>query len=135
MPFIGNTAPFHITYPPIDNYVQVVPPTATMVVVTCSLNVTIPSSTVVIWIHNNSQLPSNKSQQTDSTTTLLIGNFQQSDTGFYRCILDDASGSGWVLTRNISLIISKFICRPKYITLYYTCSHQITSYSYFILHG
>ena len=79
-----------------------------MVILTCSLNITIPTSTVVIWTHNNAQLPSNKAVQTGSTTTVLIENFQPSDTGYYRCIFDDTFGSGWFLTRNI-ILHSKFL--------------------------
>ena len=74
-----------------------------MAMVTCSLNITIPSSAVVIWTCNNAELLSSKTEQTGSTTTVLIENFQPSDTGFYRCIFDDTFDSGWVLTRNIIL--------------------------------
>ena len=79
-----------------------------MVMMTCSLNITIPSSVVVIWTHNNDDLLSNKAVEIGSTTTVLIENFQPSDTGFYRCIFDDTFGSGWTLTRNI-ILHSRFL--------------------------
>ena len=56
---------------------------------TCSLNVTIPSSVTVTWTHNNNAVRTtlhNKIMQTGSTTTLLINNPQPSDVGDYRCM-------------------------------------------------
>ena len=99
----GNAPPYHITQPSIDNDVQIVTPTATMATLTCSLNVTIPSSMVVQWIGNNHPLLSG--DQTGNTTTLEIENFQSSDVGVYQCLFSDAFGSGWILTRNIILLI------------------------------
>ena len=53
MVFTGNTAPYHITQPSTDNDVQIVSPTATMATLTCSLNITFPSTVIVFWTHNN----------------------------------------------------------------------------------
>ena len=115
MVFTGNTAPYHITQPSTDNDVQIVSLTATMATLTCSLNITIPSTVIVTWSHNAS-LITDPSQilQTGSTTTLLIENLQPSDAGVYQCLFNDAIGSGWVLRRNIRLFITgiaMFICR------------------------
>ena len=91
----------------MDNYVQVVSPTTTLVILTCSLNITIPSTAVVIWIHNNTILfGANKVLTNGNTTTLLIENFQPSDTGTYRCEFNDFAGSGWTLSRNIEVYIN-----------------------------
>ena len=101
MVFTGNTAPYHITQPSTDNDVLIVSPTATMASVTCSLNVTIPSTVTVSLIHNNTiSLSPN-----GNITTLLIENIQPSDAGVYQCVFNDSIGSGWVLRRNIRLII------------------------------
>ena len=111
MVFTGNTAPYHINQPSTDYDVQIVSPTATMANLICSLNVTIPSSVVVIWIHNSIIIPSGLTQ-TGNTTTLLIENLQPSDAGVYQCVFDDGDvdGSGWILRRNIRLLITgKFI--------------------------
>ena len=107
MVFAGNTAPYHITQPLTDNDVQIVSPTATMATLTCSLNITIPSTVVVAWSHN-ANLITDLSQITtaDNTTTLLIQNLQPSDAGDYECIFNDAIGSGWSLRRNIRLFIT-----------------------------
>ena len=103
----GNTAPFHITQPSTDNDVQIVSPTATMATLTCSLNVTIPSTASVFWIHNNTiTVPDSQTSTAGSTTTLTIENLQSSDAGVYQCQLNDVFGSGWILRRNIMLLIT-----------------------------
>ena len=103
---LGNTAPFHITQPSTDNDVQIVSPTATMATLTCSLNVTIPSSIIITWIHNNTiTVPNNQTSTAGSTTTLTIENLHSSDAGVYQCVFNDPFGSGWILIRNIMLLI------------------------------
>ena len=105
--FTGNIAPYHITQPSTDNDVQIVSPTATMATLTCSLNITIPSTVIVAWTHNNINfIDSSQITQTGSTTTLQIQNLQPSDAGVYQCVFNDAVGSGWVLRRNIRLFIT-----------------------------
>ena len=105
--FTGNVAPYHITQPSTDNDVQIVSPIATMTTLICSLNVTIPSTASVFWIHNNTfGVPDNQVSTAGSTTTLTIENLQSSDVGVYRCVFNDVFGSGWVLRRNIMLLIT-----------------------------
>ena len=105
--FTGNTAPYHITQPLTDNDVQIVSPTATMATLTCSLNITIPSTVIVTWSHNTN-LITDRSQitQTGNTTTLQIENLQPSAAGDYQCVFNDVLGSGWTLRRNIRLFIT-----------------------------
>ena len=106
MIFTGNTAPYHITQPSTDNDVQIVSPTAIMATLTCSLNITIPSTVIVTWSHNENLITDlSQITSTGNTTTLLIENLQPSDAGDYQCGFNDALGSGWVLRRNIKLII------------------------------
>ena len=107
MVFTGNTAPYNIIQPSTDNDVQIVSPTAKMATLTCSLNITIPSTVIVTWSHN-ANLITDLSQvtTTGSTTTLLIQNLQPSDAGDYQCDFNDAAGSGWVLKRYIRLLIT-----------------------------
>ena len=115
MVFIGNVPPFHITQPSTDSFVQLVSPTATMVKLTCSLNVTIPSTMIVLWsrVRDNQQLPLGDPITTGSTTTLVIENFQQSDVGIYQCLFSDVFNSGWILTRIITIQVnSKFVMKP-----------------------
>ena len=103
---LGNTAPYRITQPSTDNDVQVVPPTATMATLTCSLNVTIPSTALVTWVHNNTiTVPDIQVSRASSTITLTIGNLWSSDTGVYQCVFSDVFGSGWTLRRSIMLLI------------------------------
>ena len=107
MVFTGNTAPYHITQPSTDNDVQIVSLTATMATLTCSLNITIPSTVIVTWSHNANFITDHSQiTQTGNTTTLLIQNLQPSDAGDYQCVFHDALGSGWILRRNIRLIIT-----------------------------
>ena len=118
--FTGNTAPYHITQPSIDNDVQIVSPTATMTSITCSLNITIPSTVNVTWSHNTSFI-TDLSQLTTagSTTTLVIRNPQPSDAGVYQCVFNDAVGSGWVLQRNIILFITGIAMNVHETTIHY----------------
>ena len=54
----------------------------------CSLNIDIPSSVTVIWTRNDNLFnlgPSDTIMQAGNTTTLIIGNPQPPDAGFYRC--------------------------------------------------
>ena len=108
MLYTGNAPPYHITQPSTDYDVQIVPPTATMATLTCSLNVTIPRSMVVQWsrLHDNHQLSPDLGVKTGNTATLKIKDFQSSDVGFYQCLFNDVFGSGWILARNIRLQIS-----------------------------
>ena len=104
--FTGNTAPYHITQPSTDNDVRIVSPTATMTSVTCSLNIAIPSTVIVTWSHNNTNIDDDRQvTQTGSTTTLLIGNPRPSHAGFYQCVFNDTV-NGWILQRNVRIIIA-----------------------------
>ena len=74
---------------------------------TCSLNVNIPSSAIVSWTHNNTDpKAANQSSTAGSTTTLTVENLQSPDAGVYQCTFNDTDGSGWVLRRNIILLIT-----------------------------
>ena len=75
--------------------------------ITCSLNITIPSTVVVTWFHNTT-IPLDRSQITtaDNTATLLIGDLQPSDAGDYQCVFNDVLGSGWTIRRNLRLVIA-----------------------------
>ena len=75
-----------------------------MAMLTCSLNVTIPSSVTVSWIHNSTIIiPSSEVTQDDHTTTLQIESPQSSDAGVYQCVFNDTAG--YVLRRSITLLI------------------------------
>ena len=104
----GNTAPYHFTQPSTDNDVQIVSSTASMAIMSCSLNITIPSSMFVLWRHNDSLVnirPPNNATQTVKTATLLIGNLQPSDAGVYQCVFVNPI-NGSVLRRNIRVFIT-----------------------------
>ena len=98
---LGNTAPYHITQPSTDNEVQIVSPTATMATLTCSLNITIPSTVIVIWLHNGSVVMT--TPPNGNTTTLQLENLQPSDAGVYQCVFNDTVG--YVLRRSTNLLI------------------------------
>ena len=105
MLFTGNTAPFHITQPPTDNYVQRVSSNAAMVNLTCSLNISF-SRMLITWTNNKGSTL--VSTETGNTTTVVIENAQPSDSGVYQCVFIDIGfgGSGWVLRRNIVLNVT-----------------------------
>ena len=100
--YTGNTAPFHITQPPV-NYVQIV--TVTTVNVTCSMNITIPSTMIVLWLHNNTVIRGDRVSHGGNITTLLINNFQPSDVGDYQCVFSDLL-SEWTIRRTTRLSIN-----------------------------
>ena len=66
----GNTASYHFTQPSTDYDVQIVSPTATMAVISCSLNITIPSNILVLWRHNGSLVTTTSPNNATQTTTL-----------------------------------------------------------------
>ena len=69
----------------------------------CSLNIDIPFSVVVTWLHNDSDVMTtlpNGVITAGNTTTLVIGNPQTSDAGDYQCVFSDTVGM-WTLKRNL----------------------------------
>ena len=80
-----------------------------MAMLTCSLNVTIPSSVTVSWVHNSTvTISSREVTQDDRTTTLQIDSPESSDAGVYQCVFSDTAG--YVLRRSTTLLIlSKFL--------------------------
>ena len=79
-----------------------------MATLTCSLNITIPSTVIMVWLHNNNNVHSPEVIETANTRTLVIRNFQTSDAGVYQCVFNDVLGSGWTLRRNTE-VKGKFI--------------------------
>jgi len=128
--YTGNTAPYHFTQPSTDNDVQIVSPIATMAIMSCSLNVTIPSNVIVLWRHNGSFFnlrPPNNATQTGNTTTLLIGNLQLSDAGVYQCVFNNPT-INWILRRNIRLFITgMFVYVVLHIAIIYRLAIYIKS--------
>ena len=107
MMFTGNTSPFHITQPSTNNDVQIVSHTATMATLTCSLNITIPFDTAVTWRHNNTiNVLLSQVSTIGNTTILTIENPHSLDAGDYECTFNDVIDSGWILRRNIILLIT-----------------------------
>ena len=86
---------------------MIVDVSASPVQLMCLLNIDIPSSVEVMWLHNGSTIMTtapNEVTQNGSTTTLLIEDLQLSDAGVYQCVFNDTVDE-WILTRNISLLI------------------------------
>ena len=80
-----------------------------MATLTCSLNITIPFDMFITWDHNGgiATTASNKNaMQTSHSTTLVIRNPQSSDAGLCQCTFNNAVNDGWVLRRNIRLLIT-----------------------------
>ena len=100
MALTGNTAPYHITQPPIDNYEQIISPTATMTSLTCALNITITRDFIITWYHNDSFVSTTPPR--GNTATLVRTNLQPSHLGVYECTFIDATNQ-WNLRRNIIL--------------------------------
>ena len=79
---------------------------------TCSLNVIIPSSVTVSWVQNSTIIiPSSEVTQDNHTTTLQIDSPESSDAGVDQCVFNDTAG--YVLRRNtILIILINVICSP-----------------------
>ena len=112
---LGNEAPYHITQPSTDNDVQIVSPTATMATLTCSLNVTIPSSMIIIWSRNSSLIGTDGVSTAGKSTTLVIEKFEPSDAGNYECQFNNPINNGWTLRRTIRLLITSMFLYRKII--------------------
>ena len=92
-----------IIQPPADFHTVTFDESVNSVQLMCSLNIDIPSSIMVIWTHNSNLVrttPPNEVTQTGNTTTLLVGDPQASDAGYYQCSF---TFNGLVLRRIISL--------------------------------
>ena len=100
--YISLIAP-KIIHPPNDSQVTTYNNSLSSVQLMCSLNVTIPSSITVTWLHNGTIImtPPNEVLTAGSTTTLVIRNPQPLDAGVYQYVFND-SVNGWMLRRNIS---------------------------------
>ena len=100
----GNTAPYHITQPPADNYIQIIFPNVTSFNLLCALNVNIPSDMMITWLYNGSvevNLTTNKEQTSNSVT---LGRYTQpSDSGVYQCVLNNTA-TGLTLRRSITVL-------------------------------
>ena len=72
-----------------------------MTSLTCSLNITIPSTVTILWFHNGSNAVSGTPN--GDSTTLVIRNPQPSGAGVYQCVFSD---SEWTIRRNIRLVIA-----------------------------
>ena len=102
----GNTAPYYITQPSTNDYVQIVSPDEAVVSLMCSLNVTIPAGMTITWIHNNSIVLTltTKAEQTSNTVSLERGGARPFYAGLYQCVFND--NASHVVRRNITLIVT-----------------------------
>ena len=101
----GNPAPYRITQPSTNDYVQIVSPDATQLTLMCSLNITIPSGMTITWLHNDS-IEATTMTQIDhniNTVSLIMGKLIPSDAGIYQCVFNDTTGC--ILSANITLLI------------------------------
>ena len=102
MVFAGSAAPYYITQPSTNNYVQIAFPNATNVTLSCSLNINIPIGMTITWLHNGSVI--NMTTQGDQTTntTQLTRTGTELQSGVYQCVFTDTTG--YILGRNITLL-------------------------------
>ena len=101
----GNPAPYHITQPSTNNYVQIVSPDAPRLTLMCSLNITIPSGMTITWLHDDriEFTITTQVDQNSNTISLLKGRPSQSDAGVYQCVFSNSNGC--TLSANITLLI------------------------------
>ena len=114
MPVTGNPAPYHITQPSTNDYVQIVSPDATQLTLMCSLNITIPSGMTITWLHDDRIEATIMTQmdQSSNTVSLRKGRLIPSDAGVYQCVFND--NAGCILSANITLLIIGKLCGANY---------------------
>ena len=86
-----NTVP-QIIQPPVNLYMITFDESTDSVQLMCSLNIDIPSSVTVTWLHNGNLVMStspNEVSTAGNTTTLVMGNPEPSDAGVYSCLLSE----------------------------------------------
>ena len=90
----GNPAPYHITQPSTNDYVQIVSPDATQLTLMCSLNITIPSGMTITWLHDDRVEATTMTQNDQNINTVLLikGRPRPSDAGVYQCVFNDTNG-------------------------------------------
>ena len=92
-----------IVQPPADVHAITIIESTSSIQLMCTLNINIPSSVMVTWLHNDSDAMITslyKVIKTGNTTTLVIGNPQPSDAGVYHCVFNDSIGM-WTLKGNL----------------------------------
>ena len=107
---IGNPAPYHITQPSTNDYVQIASPDATpwSLTFTCSLNISIPSGMTITFLHNDSILGTytvmtEVDHNNSNTISLVLNRVRLSDAGVYQCVFNDTTGC--TLRANITLLV------------------------------
>ena len=104
---IGKPAPYHITQPSTNDYVQIALPNATpwSLALTCSLNITIPPGMTITFLHNDSILATLTvmTHNNSNTISLLTRRVTLSDAGVYQCVFNDTTG--YILSANITLLL------------------------------
>ena len=81
-----------ITKPSVDNHRVTVDKSSSPVELMCSLNVYIPSTVAVLWLHIGSiamTTTPNEVIQSGSTVRFLLEDLQLSDAGVYQCVFTD----------------------------------------------
>ena len=92
-----------IVQPPTDAHTITINELTSSIQLMCSLNIDIPSSVMITWLHNDSDAmitSPNEVITTGNTTTLVIGNPQPSAAGDYQCVFNDTVGM-WTLKRTL----------------------------------
>ena len=98
------TAPYHITEPSTDNDVQIISPTATILDLRCSLNISIPAGIMIIWLRNGRGVtqPRTTTEADTVTNTVQLSIGGRPQPGVYQCVFNDPSG--YILRRNITVL-------------------------------
>ena len=103
---IENEVPYHIIQPPADDYIQIFSPDAndrTIVTLSCSLNITIPTGMTVTWLrggnHFFTQAQFNQPTNTAMLSVLTRSNY---DLEVFQCVFNNTAGC--TVMRSITVI-------------------------------
>ena len=101
-----NEAPYHIIQPPADDYIQIFSSDAndrTFVILSCSLNITIPTGMTVTWLRDGKHfITQTQFNQPTNTAMLAVLTRSNYDYNVFQCVFNDTAGC--TVRRNITLL-------------------------------
>ena len=104
-----NEAPYHIIQPPADDYIQIFSPDAnnrTLVTLSCSLNISIPTGMTVTWLRDGKNLiTQTQFNRPTNTATLSVLTRSNYDSDVFQCVFTNTAGC--TARRSITVIGKK----------------------------
>ena len=100
-----NAAPYHIIRPSTDDYMQIFSSDAdtTIVTLSCSLNITIPTGVTVTWLRDGDHFITQKQYAPPTNTaTMLLGTRYNYRSDVFQCVFNNTAGC--IVRRSITVL-------------------------------